>query len=148
MSIVIIIRAMIRVVFSLGLMFVMLFQSTGRWDYWHGWVFFLLWTYLILFTWLIIPSELLQERTKPGPWDQRMGLYIFHTFFLTLYYSLYCCFRWRTVSLDRQFSSMGECFGIYYYFYRIFIMDPKFAEKSIFFKHSSHSKRERSLCYR
>lgn len=88
MSIVIIIRAMIRVVFSLGLMFVMLFQSAGRWDYWHGWVFFLLWTYLILFTWLIIPSELLQERTKPGPgtkeWD-----YIFFILFSLLYITPY-----------------------------------------------------------
>ena len=82
------IRAVIRVIFSIGLMFVILFGSVGRWDYWHGWVFFLLHIYVTLFSWLIIPSELLQERTKPGPgtkeWD-----YIFFIFFSLLYITPY-----------------------------------------------------------
>jgi len=82
------IRAVIRVIFSIGLMFVILFGSVGRWDYWHGWAFFLLHIYVTLFSWLIIPSELLQERTKPGPgtkeWD-----YIFFIFFSLLYITPY-----------------------------------------------------------
>ena len=85
MSMVIKIRAVIRVLFSLGLMFAILFRSAGRWDYWYGWVFFLLHIYVTLFSWLIIPSELLQERTKPGPgtkiWD-----HVFYVFYLPLIY--------------------------------------------------------------
>lgn len=88
MSMVVKIRAVIRVIFSIGLMFAILFRSAGRWDYWHGWVFFLLHIYVTLFSWLIIPSELLQERTKPGPgtkeWD-----YIFFIFFSLLYITPY-----------------------------------------------------------
>jgi protein-S-isoprenylcysteine O-methyltransferase Ste14 len=84
MSMIIIIRAIFRVLFSIGLMFAILFGFAGQWDYWHGWVFFLLHIYVTLFSWLIIPSELLQERTKPGPgtkeWD-----YIFFILFSLLY---------------------------------------------------------------
>ena len=87
-SMIVKIRAVIRVIFSIGLMFAILFRSAGRWDYWHGWVFFLLHIYVTLFSWLIIPSELLQERTKPGPgtkeWD-----YIFFIFFSLLYITPY-----------------------------------------------------------
>ncbi len=82
------IRAVIRVIFSLGLMFAILFGSTGRWDYWHGWVYLLLHSYVTLFCWLIIPSELLKERTQPGPgtkeWD-----YLFFIFFSLLYITPY-----------------------------------------------------------
>jgi len=88
MSMFVKIRAVIRVIFSIGLMFAILFRSAGRWDYWHGWVFFLLHIYVTLFSWLIIPSELLQERTKPGPgtkeWD-----YIFFILFSLLYITPY-----------------------------------------------------------
>ena len=88
MSIVVRIRAVLRVIFSIGLMFAVVFIPAGRWDYWHGWVFFLLHIYVTLFSWLIIPSELLQERTKPGPgtkeWD-----FIFFIFFPLLYITPY-----------------------------------------------------------
>lgn len=88
MSLAVKIRAVIRVIFSIGLMFIILLKSAGRWDYWHGWVFLLLHIYVTLFAWLIIPSELLQERTKPGPgakeWD-----YIFFIFFSLLYITPY-----------------------------------------------------------
>jgi protein-S-isoprenylcysteine O-methyltransferase Ste14 len=88
MSMVVKIRAILRVIISIGLMFVILFGSAGRWDYWHGWIFFLLHIYVTMFAWLIIPSELLQERTKPGPgtkeWD-----YIFFIFFSLLYITPY-----------------------------------------------------------
>lgn len=73
MSIVMIILAIVRVLFSIGLMFAVLFISAGRWNYWHGWVYFLLHVYVTLFSWLIIPIKLLQERTTLGPgtkeWD-------------------------------------------------------------------------------
>ena len=85
MSMIITIRAIFRVLFSLGLMFAILFRSAGRWDYWQGWVFFLLHIYVTLCSWLIIPSELLPERIKPGPgtkeWD-----HVFYAFYLPLVY--------------------------------------------------------------
>jgi len=79
------VRAIFRVLFSIGLMFAILFRSAGRWDYWNGWVFLLLHIYVTLCGWLIIPSELIQERTKPGPgtkeWD-----HVFYAFYLPLVY--------------------------------------------------------------
>lgn len=74
MSMVMKILVIIRAIFSFALIFAMLFISTGRWDYWQGWLFFMLWIYSYLFTWIIIPSELVQERFKPNAgtkkWDQ------------------------------------------------------------------------------
>jgi len=63
-SMVVKIRVVVRAIFSIGLMFAIVFISAGR-------------------------------------WDKKMGLYIscfFSTF--TLYYSPYCCLRWRTLLLD------------------------------------------------
>ncbi|MBU4228086.1 isoprenylcysteine carboxylmethyltransferase family protein [bacterium] len=79
------IRAIIRVIFILGLMFATLFISAGRWDYWYGWAYFLLWIYAVLFSWLIIPSELVQERIKPGPGSKKWD-YVFYAFYLPLTY--------------------------------------------------------------
>jgi protein-S-isoprenylcysteine O-methyltransferase Ste14 len=81
------VRATSRVIFGIILMFIILFKSAGRWDYWHGWVYFLLWIYVELFTWLIVPSELLQERIKPGPGTKKWD-YGFLAFFLPLTYLL------------------------------------------------------------
>ena len=85
MSMVLKIRVILGAIISLGLMFAVLFISAGRWDYWHGWVYFLLHIYVTLFAWLIIPSELVQERTNPGPgtkeWD-----YIFLAVYGLLYF--------------------------------------------------------------
>ncbi len=68
------IRAVFRVLSIIALMFVILFVSTGRWDYWQGWIYFLLLIYVDLFAWLIVPPDLLQERYRPGlgakKWDK------------------------------------------------------------------------------
>jgi protein-S-isoprenylcysteine O-methyltransferase Ste14 len=85
MNMIVKIRAIMRVFFSLGLMFVILFISAGRWDYWHGWVYFLLHIYAVLFTWLIIPSELVQERIKPGPGTKKWD-HVFYMFDVPLIY--------------------------------------------------------------
>ena len=73
------IRVMIRLFFRIGLMFVVIFQAAGRWDYWYGWVYFLLYVCRILFSRLIIPSELFVERNNPGPgikkWDYVLRLF-------------------------------------------------------------------------
>ena len=74
------IRAISRVIFSLGLMFAVLFISAGRWDYWYGWAYFLLYTYGVLFNWLIIPSELVQERAKAGAGTKKWD-YVFYAFY-------------------------------------------------------------------
>ena len=79
------VRATSRVISGVLLMFAILFISAGRWNYWYGWVYFLLWIYVELFTWLIIPSELVQERIKPGPGTKKWD-YVFHAFFLPLTY--------------------------------------------------------------
>ena len=89
MSIVLKIRAIVRVLFNVVLMFAILFKFAGRWDYWHGWAYLLLHIYVVLFTWLIIPSELVQERTKPGPgtkkWDYVLcAAYILLTYIIPL----------------------------------------------------------------
>ncbi|MEW6585478.1 MAG: methyltransferase [Nitrospirota bacterium] len=42
--------------------------------------------------------------------------------------------------MDRRFSSIRKCFGIYYYFSWIFLGDLEFADQSILFKRCSHSK--------
>jgi protein-S-isoprenylcysteine O-methyltransferase Ste14 len=80
------IRAIIRVLFSLGLMFAILFKSAGRWDYWHGWAYFLFWTFLVLFNWVIIPSELVQERIQPGPDAKKWDYLYFFLVFVPLSY--------------------------------------------------------------
>jgi protein-S-isoprenylcysteine O-methyltransferase Ste14 len=75
------IRMIFGVIMFIGLMFAILFISAGRWDYWHGWFYFLLYSYLEFFTFVIIPSELIKERYKfpPGTkkWDK--VIYLFFT---------------------------------------------------------------------
>ncbi len=68
-------------------MFAVLFISANRWDYWHGWAYFLLYVYGVLFNWLIIPSELVLERFKPGAGIKRWD-YIFQAFFIPLVYGI------------------------------------------------------------
>ncbi len=84
-SMVVKVRATSRVISGVLLMFAILFISAGRWNYWYGWVYFLLWIYVELFTWLIVPSELIQERIKPGPGTKKWD-YVFLAFFLPLTY--------------------------------------------------------------
>ena len=84
-SMVVKVRATSRVISGVLLMFAILFVSAGRWNYWRGWVYFLLWIYVELFTWLVIPSELVQERIKPGPGTKKWD-YVFLAFFLPLTY--------------------------------------------------------------
>ena len=84
-SLIVKVRATSRVISGVILMFVILFKSVGRWDYWHGWVYFPLWVYVELFAWLIVPSELVQERIKPGPGTKKWD-YVFLSFFLPLTY--------------------------------------------------------------
>lgn len=84
-SMIVKVRATSRVISGIILMFAILFISAGRLDYWYGWVYFLLWIYVELFTWLIVPSELVQERIKPGPGTKKWD-YVFLAFFLLLTY--------------------------------------------------------------
>ena len=84
-SLIVKLRATSRVVSGVILMFAIPFISAGRWDYWHGWVYLLLWIYVELFSWLIVPSDLVQERIKPGPGTKKWD-YVFFAFFLPLTY--------------------------------------------------------------
>jgi len=79
------IRIIIRAFLFLGLMFVVIFVSAGRWDYWQGWLSFLLFIYTYLFSSILIPSDLLQERFKPGPGTKKWD-YIFLSFYIPLLY--------------------------------------------------------------
>ena len=87
MSIVLKIRIVIRLIFRIGLMFAVIFQSAGRWDYWYGWAYFLLYIYKVLFSWLIIPSELIEERNNPGPGTKKWD-YVLIVFLLPLTYMI------------------------------------------------------------
>ncbi len=78
-------RAILRPVTSIILIFVILFISTGRWDYWQGWIFFLLWIYNSLFTWILIPSEVVKERTKINPGTKKWDILIYITIILLSY---------------------------------------------------------------
>jgi len=68
------IQIILRAICMFGLMFLILFISAGRWDYWQGWGYFILWIYVYLFSNIIIPSELVQERFKSSAgtkkWDE------------------------------------------------------------------------------
>jgi protein-S-isoprenylcysteine O-methyltransferase Ste14 len=80
MSLITKIRVIFKMISSFGLIIAVLFISTGRWDYWQGWLYFLLWIYNYLFTYITIPSELVKERAKPGvgtkKWDSIIGFSI------------------------------------------------------------------------
>lgn len=52
----------VRAVCMFGLMLVVIFISAGRWDYWQGWLYFVLWIYIYLFNFVIVPSGQAQER--------------------------------------------------------------------------------------
>ena len=87
MAIIVKIRVIVRAILFLGIMFAVLFISAARWDYWYGWAYFILCVYGYLFNWILIPSDLLQERFKPGlgtkKWD-----YVFHAFYFPLTYTI------------------------------------------------------------
>ena len=78
-------RAILRPVTSIVLIFVILFISTGRWDYWQGWIFFLLWIYNSLFTWILIPSEVVRERTKINPGTKKWDIIIYFSIIFLSY---------------------------------------------------------------
>jgi protein-S-isoprenylcysteine O-methyltransferase Ste14 len=80
------VRVIVRAILFLGLMFAVLFISAGRWDYWYGWLYFLLFIYCYVFNTILIPSELLQERFKPGPGTKKWD-YVFHAFYFPLIYT-------------------------------------------------------------
>ena len=81
------IQVIARAIFFLGLMFAVLFIPAARWNYWHGWIYFLLFVYVYLFNWILIPSELLQERFKPGPGTKKWD-YVFHALHLPIAYAI------------------------------------------------------------
>jgi len=85
MSISMKIRAILRPITSILLMFIILFISIRRWDYWQGWVFFSLWIYNILFTWLLIPAELVKERTQINPGTKKWDIIIYLSIVLLSY---------------------------------------------------------------
>jgi protein-S-isoprenylcysteine O-methyltransferase Ste14 len=86
-TIIVKIRVIVRAILSLGIMFAVLFISAARWDYWYGWTYFILFVYVYLFNWILIPSELLQERFKPGPGTKKWD-YVFHAFHFPLTYTI------------------------------------------------------------
>ncbi len=75
-------RAILKPVISIILIFIILFISTWHWDYWQGWVFFLLWIYNSLFTWILIPSEVVKERMKINPGTKKWDTIIYITIML------------------------------------------------------------------
>jgi protein-S-isoprenylcysteine O-methyltransferase Ste14 len=86
-SVVVKIQVIARAILFLGLMFAVLFIPAARWDYWYGWIYFILFVYVYLFNWIIIPSGLLKERFKPGPGTKKWD-YVFHAFHLPLAYTI------------------------------------------------------------
>src|SRR4030042_5399378 len=78
------VRVILGVIIDNGLMFVVLFISTGRWDYWHGWLYFLLWVYFDLCHRAIIPSELIQERNTLGVAGTKKWDYVFYAIYTPL----------------------------------------------------------------
>jgi hypothetical protein len=108
------IRAVLRMLSVIALMFVILFVSTGRWDYWQGWLYLLLWIYFDLGHRAIIPSELIQERNTLGIAGTKKWDYVIYVSIILLSYIIpsCCCFGWMALSLDRQFPPMGKCSGI------------------------------------
>lgn len=80
------ILTILRAVCMLGLMFVIIFISAGRWDYWQGWLYFLLWIYIYLFNFIIVPSGQAQERStiRAGTkkWDNAIVAFFILSAFL------------------------------------------------------------------
>lgn len=71
------IRVIFRIIFSVILMITILFITAGRWDYWQGWVYFILVNYMNLFNFILIPSELVKERAKPNAGTKKWDLVIY-----------------------------------------------------------------------
>jgi protein-S-isoprenylcysteine O-methyltransferase Ste14 len=86
-NIVVKIQVIARAILFLGLMFAVLFIPAARWDYWYGWIYFILFLYVYLFNWILIPSGLLKERFKPGPGTKKWD-YVFHAFHLPVAYTI------------------------------------------------------------
>jgi len=81
------IQVITRTILFLGLMFSVLFISAARWDYWEGWIYFILFVYVYLFNWVFIPSGLLKERFKPGPGTKKWD-YVFLALHLPVTYAI------------------------------------------------------------
>jgi protein-S-isoprenylcysteine O-methyltransferase Ste14 len=81
------IQAIAKAIFFLGLMVAVLFISAGRWDYWYGWIYFILYVYVYLFNWILVPSVLFKERLKPNPGTKKWD-YVFFAFCLPVAYSI------------------------------------------------------------
>jgi len=81
------IQVVARAILFLGLMFAVLFIPAARWDYWYGWVYFILFVYVYLFNWILVPSDLFRERFRPGPGTKKWD-YVFHAFHLPVAYSI------------------------------------------------------------
>jgi protein-S-isoprenylcysteine O-methyltransferase Ste14 len=66
-------RLVLRYVFSVSIMFCVLFIIPGNYKYWQGWVYFVTFILLALFTMVICPPGLSEERMSPGAnvkkWD-------------------------------------------------------------------------------
>lgn len=66
----------LRTILGLLSVFVMVFASAGRLDYWQGWVYIVLVVVTMVLMWFALPqdSELVQERLNPGAgmkgWDK------------------------------------------------------------------------------
>lgn len=79
------IRVILRMVACFGLLIVILFISTGRWDYWQGWLYFLLSVYMNLFNFILIPSDLVKERSKINAGTKKWDLTIILSIGLLVY---------------------------------------------------------------
>lgn len=81
-------KLLFRSIFFLVLMIAITFIGAGRIDYWQGWVFNGLNIIFILLPYFLLPSELIQERLKPGKgmkgWDKIFYIAAVPVFFAIL----------------------------------------------------------------
>lgn len=69
-------QIILRTVLGLLAVFVLVFGSAGRWDYWQGWLYLLLVLITMVLMWIVLPedSTLVEERLRPGAgmkgWDR------------------------------------------------------------------------------
>ena len=83
------IRVILELIYFIGSMFAVVFLSAGRWDYWQGWLYFLLWVYVHLFNSFFIPSELIKERSKINAGTKKWDIVIY-VFIALLGYIIPC----------------------------------------------------------
>ncbi len=72
------IRAIEKVLISVGIMFLILFIVTKRFDYWQGWIYFGLFFYLDVLIWVVVPKDLRQERILIKPDSKKWDLPIYY----------------------------------------------------------------------